>query len=181
MNRSIALVILSLFFCSLVNAQTMMPVNPGSKVEFKVVNHMIGGGTVTGTFDRFSGSIVFNPNRIKDAAFDVTVSIESISTGIGLRDKHLKKEAYFNEPKFPIARIRSTQVTHTAKAGLYLLKGQLTLKGMTRSIEIPFTAVPDGRGWSFKGQLNLNRRDYGVGPDNRIDDMVNVFIDVKAL
>lgn len=159
----------------------MMPVNPGSKVEFKVVNHMIGSGTVTGTFDKFSGNIVFNPNRIKEASFDVSVNIGTISTGVGLRDKHLKKEAYFNEPRFPIARIRSTQVTHTARAGLYLLKGQLTLKGVTRNIEIPFTAVQSGKSWTFKGQLTLNRRDYDVGPDNRIDDLVNVFIDVKAL
>lgn len=179
---SVILVIVLLCGFLPAKSQTLMPVNPGSKVTFKVENHvLIGGGTVTGTLENFTGNIVFNPNRIREASFDVSVRIGSISTGIGLRDRHLKKNEYFNEPKYPVARIRSTEVVQSSKAGVWLLRGQLTLKGVSRSIELPFTAKPQGKGWLFQGQLNLNRRDYNVGPDNSIDDNVNVSISVKAL
>lgn len=171
---------ISLFFSVPLSAQRYVPVDDGSNVQFRVENHLFVNTTVNGYFKGLKGSIFFDPKDLKTAAMDVTVAISTISTGISMRDKDLKKEEYFNMPKFPVIRIKSVSVVNSNKAGTYILNAALTIKGVTRNISFPFTAAVSDKGCLFKGNFKIDRTQFGVGDTKRIDNDVSVMLQVFA-
>lgn len=59
----------------------------------------------------------------------------------GKLEKHLKSDDFFSVSKFPTASFSSTAVTPVSgKAGQYLVKGNLTVKGKTHPISFTATA-----------------------------------------
>lgn len=57
----------------------------------------------------------------------------------------------------------------------------ITIKGVTKQVEIPFEFNQVGDEAEFKGSFTINRRDYGVG--NRtltMSEDVTVSINIKA-
>jgi polyisoprenoid-binding protein YceI len=63
--------------------------------------------------------------------------------------------------------------------------GDLTIRGTTKSVEIPLFVVflREGRG-RFKGEFTINRKDFGVSYDSRanpIEDMVTVQVDLNVM
>jgi polyisoprenoid-binding protein YceI len=163
-----------------VSAQRYVPTDDGSTIQFRVVNHLFVNSTVNGYFKGLKGSIFFDPKDLKTAAMDVTVAVSTISTGIGLRDKDLKKENYFNMPKFPVIRMRSLSVAGSNKPGTYILNAALIIKGVTKNISFPFTATVSDKGCLFKGSFNIDRTGFGVGDTKKIDNQVTVLLQVFA-
>lgn len=151
--------------CGAVYAQTYVPTDENSDVSFKIKNHLLGTSTVTGHFKGLKGKIVFNPEKPASSSFDVSVDINSISTGIGKRDNDLKKDKFFNADKFSTAHFRSTRVN--GKGGKYTVSGELTIKGVSKAVEIPFTATAEKGGYLFNGSFTVNRMDFGVSGDGK--------------
>ncbi len=126
----------SLLFMALAataQAQRYIPRDENSKVGFTIVNHLIVKSTVNGTLSGLKGNITFSPEAPDKATFDVTVSTGTIKTGIGKRDADLKKEAFFNADKYPTIHIVSTRVEKGKVAATYVLHGNLTMKGTTKT------------------------------------------------
>lgn len=162
------------------HAQHYIPTDDGSKVQFKIVNHLLGKQNVNGSFTGLAGKIAFNPAEPGASSFDVSVQVGSIHTGIGKRDNDLKKEKFFQQDKYPEIRIKSTKVEKNGKGG-YVLHGDLMMKGVTKAITIPFTATPAGNGYDFNGSFNLNRSDYKIGDKGgSIEEGVTVMLQVHA-
>ncbi|MBS0031202.1 YceI family protein [Chitinophaga sp. 22321] len=170
-----------LVFCgSNIHAQQYTPVDDGSKVQFTILNHLVFTTTVNGYFKGLKGNIRFDPHDLKSAAIDATVAVKTISTGIGKRDRDLLEEKYFDAAKHPVMRMVSTTITASDKANTYQMKAELTIKGVTKTISFPFTAVVSGNGCQLNGQFTINRKDFKVGPDNAIDDKLTVVLKVLA-
>ena len=108
------------------------------------------------------GLLFSTPADISKSVFDVSVNAETINTDNDSRDKHLKDEDYFSVKEYPNISFKSDKVEGNAKKG-YTVKGKLTMKGVTKQISFPFTAVQQGSDWIFTGELKLNRRDFKVG------------------
>ena len=174
----IVLFISAPFFGAL--AQHYSPVEQGSLVQFKVVNHLIFTNTVTGTFKGLKGAIVFDPNNLAVSSFNVSVAVETINTGIGMRNNDLQKEKYFDRQKYPLITIKSQSIKKGTMNNGYVLLASITMKGVTKTISFPFTAIPEKGGYEFKGHFELNRMEYKVGPDNAIDKNVKVDLLVIA-
>lgn len=155
------MLITALGFFFLTQSQTMKPVDDGSEVKFRIKNF---GGTVIGSFKGLSGTINFNPSDLSSAAFDVTVDVNTINTGIDMRDKDLKKEKYFDVNKFSKIRLVSAKIT-SGKSGAnsFEFTGDLTIKGTKKTISFPFTTSQARGGTIFKAEFPLNRRDFNVG------------------
>ena len=162
------------------NAQRLIPVSQASVVQFRVSHKMIFRSTVTGSFSGLKGDVVFDAKDVKQAIFDVSVNAESINTGIGMRDSHLKEEDYFDTKKHPLIVIRSQKISKGNAVDTYLFTGTLTMKGITKAIAFPFTIKAIPGGYQFKGSFDINRLDYQVGPDNSIDKNVSVQLSVSA-
>ena len=118
---------------------------------------------VSGSFTGLEGKLSFDEKNPGASSFEVGIDANTINTGIGTRNNHLRQEEYFDVKNFPRIRFVSTKVTASNKAGTYFLFGKLTIKNTTHDISFPFTATPQDGGYLFNGEFKLNRRDYGVG------------------
>jgi polyisoprenoid-binding protein YceI len=156
-------------------AQTI-PQFVSGKVEFKIKNM---GFTVNGTMG-------VNSIQLKQpSANSTTWSIEgsadpaTISTGINLRDKHLKKADYFDTANFPAISLQSTAIVMKGKNN-YEGKFNLTIKAITKKVIIPFTIAKNNQSINMEGEFTINRLDYKLGEESTIlaDD---VKIKVSAL
>ncbi|MBC7426726.1 MAG: YceI family protein [Bacteroidia bacterium] len=149
-----------------------------SSVTFKIKN---AGFTVDGKFGAMSGTILFDPAKTTDNSIDVSINAESISTGNGTRDGHLKKKEYFDVATYPKISMKGTLIAKLTD-GTYKGYFKLTLKGKTKDVVMPFTfSESDGKG-TFKGTLKINRLDYGVGGSSIVmSDDVNLSIVVSTV
>ena len=173
--------VLSIFlFCLISEADTQKytPIDSESKVSFKIKNF---GSTVDGSFKGLKGTINFDANTISNSAFDVTVDVSTIDTGIKMRDNHLRKGEYFDVSVFTTIRFVSTKVIVTAKSNEAIVTGNLTIKKMTKEISFPFRYKMIGGSPQFIGEFQIDRRDYGVGGSSiTLSDELMVMLDVKA-
>lgn len=142
------------------NAQTLQPVPDSSKVEFRIRNF---GLNVNGSFKGIKGTITVPGSNLAGAVFDVTVDAATVETGIGMRDDHLRKTDYFDVAKFPVIRIKSTEIKPMKVEGNYTFNGTLTIKDVTKPLSFSFKAIRTGNGFVFTGGFKINRRDFGVG------------------
>jgi len=122
---------------------------------------------VGGRFKDFNGLIHFDDKDISKSSVEFKAKVESIDTGVAARDNHLRTADFFEVAKYPEMTFKSTRVERKGK-DRYILHGDLTLKGVTRQVAIPFTitgAIKDGRGNTrigIAGQTQIDRRDYGI-------------------
>ena len=86
---------------------------------------------------------------------------KSISTGIKLRNSDLQKEKYLDSDKYPSISFRSDKIQKSGTG--YKANGDLTIKGVTKRIEIPFSFSEKGNDGVFNASFTLQRQDYDVG------------------
>lgn len=100
-------------------------------------------------------------------AFDVTLDLNKLDSANAKRDEHLKGNDFFNAKQFPTLTFKSTGSTK-GDATTYTVKGDLTIKGTTKPIEVTMKKVGEGKGMQgaqlvgFEGEFTVNRLDYGV-------------------
>lgn len=134
-----------------------------SAVSF-VVRHMMVS-KVRGKFDTFSGEFTTG-ERFEDSTVSATIDARSIDTGTEQRDQHIKSADFFEVETHPEWTFRSTGIT--ADGDDYVLTGDLTLKGVTRPVELKLEVNgfgPDAWGGTrggFTATTTINRSDFGV-------------------
>ena len=149
------------------------PVDKNDSVTFAIKNF---GISTKGEFKGLKGSIKWDAANPPSSSFDVSVDVNTINTGIDMRDKDLKKETWFNTAKFGTINFKSTNVTAST------VTGDLTIKGVTKQITFPFTVTPTSTGYVFEGNFSLNRRDFAVGENSiTLSDNVTVSLKVNAI
>ncbi len=170
-----------LFFISLnVTAQNYSPVDSSSKVHFVIKNFGINTG---GDLSGLKGNITFSPDNLSVSNFNVSVDASTVDTDNSMRDKSLVSDEYFDAEKYPLLTISSTKVEKTNKtaAGFYFFTGNLTIKGVTKTISFPFQAKEENGGYLFTGNFKINRTDFGVGEQNIVlSNQVDVTLSVFA-
>jgi polyisoprenoid-binding protein YceI len=143
-----------------VSAQNYIPVDNVSSV--KIIIRNVGMAT-EGKISGLEGSIVFNPNDLKNASFAVTVDANSINTDIDVRDSALKTAEYLDAKKFPRISFVSKQISQANKSAPFMVKGILTIKGISKEISFPFAVAPKNDGLLFTGECKVNRLQYKIG------------------
>ncbi|MBI1767035.1 MAG: YceI family protein [Bacteroidetes bacterium] len=157
--------------------QNLTPVDRKESVKFKIKNF---GLTVDGSFGGLSGKIKWDSTNVANSFFDISIDAASINTGIALRDKHLRKEDYFDVQQFPLINFKSTKISQTNEDGIFKISGTLTIKKTKREISFPFKVVTKDGDFLFTGQFTINRQEYGVGGNSLgMADHVSVFLDVR--
>lgn len=120
------------------------------------------GGEFTGRFQRFEADMRFSPDDLENSRFDVTVDITSVDTGSSQRDRYLPDEEWFDSDNHPKATFVTTAFRSTGDDA-YEAEGDLTIKGNTRTITLPFTWAIDGDTATMDGEVTLDRTRYDVG------------------
>ena len=137
-----------------------------SQLNFSATHY--GISHVDGRFQSFSITMKSEKQDFSDAQIEMTADIKSINTEVEYRDNDLRSNNWFDAEKFPILTFKSTSFTKV-KGTMYKLKGNLTMHGITKSVE--FIATLNGwavtktkkntAGFTIKGKLH--RSDYNVG------------------
>jgi polyisoprenoid-binding protein YceI len=110
-----------------------------SNVGFEV-RHM-GIATVRGKFASFEGKL----DASSDApVLEGSVTVDSVDTGEENRDGHLKSPEFFDGAQYPQITFRSTG-TEPAEDGQIRLEGDITIKGITKPIELTGTVAENGQ------------------------------------
>lgn len=148
-----------------------------SKIDFTVKGIF---GTVHGSFSGLQASIQFSEKDLSASSMSASVEAKSVNTGNGLRNSDLRnKEEWFNTEKYPRINFKSKKFEKTAQG--YKVSGDLTIKGITKPVEIPFTfAEKDGSG-VFKGQFTIPRLEFNLGkPGGTVGEIITIMLTVPA-
>ncbi len=122
---------------------------------------------VRGAFNEFEGSAVVDADDLARSTATMTIQAASIDTRNTQRDEHLRSNDFLTMDEFPQITFVSTAVEPTGPTSLELT-GDLTIKGVTNSVAIPFDfegAATDPFGnlrVGFEGAVTVNRKDYGI-------------------
>jgi polyisoprenoid-binding protein YceI len=139
--------------------------DPGHSVIGFAIKHF-EISLVRGRFKDFNGAVHYDASDVTKSTVEFTAKVESIDTGVEGRDKHLRTADFFDVAKYPEMTFKSTKVEKKGKG--YVLHGDLTLKGVSKPVSLPFTltgAVKDNRGnmrFGIAAETKINRRDYGI-------------------
>lgn len=121
------------------------------------------GRGANGTFSGLQGTIQFAADDLATAKMDVNVKVNTIDTGNKTKDKHARGESWFYAEKYPQIQFESTKFEQVEDS--YLVTGDLTLRGVTKSVAIPFDFKQNDQGGEFTGEVTINRQDFGIeGP-----------------
>ncbi len=167
-----------LLFANFSFAQVYTPIDAGSSIGFTIKNF---GLKVNGNFTGLKGSITFNPKAITTSSINVSVDANTINTDNGARDKHLRKDEYFDVAQYPTLTFVSTKITESTVAGRYFVVGELTIKGMVKIIQFGFSATATAIGYKFAGEFEIDRRFFGVGKGSAVmADKLKVKLDIAT-
>jgi len=139
------------------------------KVHSSVVFKIKHGGIANfyGRFNELDGSFNIDRDNPSESTFTATIPIDSVDTNNGRRDGHLKAADFFNMRQYPTATFVSTGMSATDEAGVFELRGDLTLHGRKRAIVAELHDFGTGtfRGndiAAFEARFSIKRTDFGM-------------------
>ena len=156
---------------------------------------------VRGHFKNVSGSLVFDPENPAQSSADVTIDAGTIWTGEPQRDAHLRSADFLDVENHPRITFKGNQV-EVAGARDYILRGALTIRGVSREVELNVSYLGQWRTpwWEdgvdkgpkvragFVAKTRINRHDFGVSWNDVVDkggvvvgDTIDITIDAEAI
>lgn len=141
-------------------------------INFAVERFMVG--EVTGRFNEFSGTIQFDENDWSKFQAEVSIKVESIDTGLEVRDGHLKSDIWLDAAKYPEITFKSKKVEMEEEQ--LFMTADLTIHGTTQEIRFPFTLKgpftdpTKSLTIGLTTDLIVNRQDYGIAFSRKMDN-----------
>ncbi|MFR9675309.1 YceI family protein [Streptomyces sp. TR02-1] len=122
---------------------------------------------VRGAFNDFTGTARIDGENPEQSSVELVIKAESIDTRNADRDGHLRSNDFLDMANHPEITFRSTGVKQSGDDA-FDVTGDLTIKGVTRSVTVPFTYEGQAKDpfgnerIGLEGALTIDRRDYGV-------------------
>jgi polyisoprenoid-binding protein YceI len=190
MTRLSALLLLPALaaFTSAVETKPYVRDEAHSQINFSASSRLIDA---QGFWGKWDAAIAFDPAAIDKTTLNITIDAKSVNTRVEMRDNHLKSKDFFNADSFPTITFVSKSVRATAGQPTgdlnnvkLIITGDLTIRGVTKTIPVPATLVffdaKSGMG-RVKGNFTILRKEYGVSYDaamNPIENEVPVQFDI---
>lgn len=169
---------------------------PHTEINFSVRHFFT---PVSGTFREYSVDFRFDPSNPTNSSVTVEIDVASVDTNNERRDNHLRSPDFFDAESHPTISFESTSVGQLSESEL-VATGDLTIKGITREIELHITLlgikeIPEGtmremlggitEVASFEAFTHLDRREFEVGVANWaqtliVGEEVEVAINLEA-
>ncbi|MFG1819437.1 YceI family protein [Kribbella sp. NPDC049174] len=136
-----------------------------SRVGFVARHAMVT--KVRGSFNEFEGSIHLDGANPENSSGRVTIQAKSIDTRNSQRDDHLRSNDFLDMDNHAEVTFVSTAIKQDDDT-TFTVVGDLTVRGVTKSVEIPFEftgSATDPFGnqrVGLEGSVVINRKDYGV-------------------
>jgi polyisoprenoid-binding protein YceI len=129
--------------------------------EVTVICPLTVGGSFEAKTENLSGDLAVGSDNqsVKGA---LTVDLQTLETGIGLRDKHLKANYLEVEkgPEFAEARLQDIRVERLK--GKTQFRGLLTLHGQTREVTGTADIKPNGSGYRMEATFPVKVADFQI-------------------
>lgn len=159
MRRFIFMILL--FATSPAVAATWMVDQEKSTLRFKGEQ---AGEKFTGGFKKFTSEIDFDTAHPEHGKIHVVVDMTSAFADTKDRTESLPTADWLNVKQFTTAEFTSTKIAHVGRdTNTFTAQGNLTLRGVTKPLELSFTLEPKDALTHATGKTILNRNDFGVG------------------
>jgi polyisoprenoid-binding protein YceI len=148
---------------------------------------------VRGVFTDFSGSASVDGDNPEASTGAVRIKVDSVDTGNADRDNHLRTNDFLQVEDYPEITFTTTSIEQTDD-DVFEVAGDLTIKGVTRPVSIPFTyegVAKDPFGNTrigLTGSTTINRKEFGVTWNAALEtggvlvgDKVTLEFDVSAI
>jgi len=161
-------------------APTTWTIDPNhSNVTF-TIRHFFS--KVTGSFTKFSGSVVYDPANPAASSAKAEIDAASINTSNDRRDGHLRSPDFFDVAKYPALTFESTKVT--ADGSKLKIEGNLTMHGVTKPVTLEgefLGAGPamGGQRAGFEASTKVDRKDFGIVWNKVVDQGTMLGDDVE--
>ena len=159
-----------------------------STISFKI-KHMLS--KTGGQFTDWSGTIDAG-DALAKGSVNVEIQAASIDTRDEKRDNHLRSQDFFHVEEHPTLTFASTKIEKTGE-NTYLMHGDLTMRGVTKTVEIPFEFHGTAKDpWGntkagFSGSTTIDRKDFDIVWNSALDqggfvlgDEVEIQLDIAA-
>jgi polyisoprenoid-binding protein YceI len=120
------------------------------------------GVPVDGKFGKFDAQIQFDPKKPETSKISFTIDANSAQIADAETTKEMKKAAWFDTAKFPKASFIATAVKALG-AGKFEVAGNLTIKGIVKSVVVPVSASQKGSVTIVEGAVPIKRLDFKLG------------------
>jgi polyisoprenoid-binding protein YceI len=173
-------------------AQNTWIVDPANSTIGFEVSHLTVS-SVTGFFTSFSGTLITDKkNDFEGAKVNATIQSASITTNNLERDKHLKEDDFFNVIAYPEIKFKGISMKINGN-GSYLLTGELTIRDVTKVIELEVVSggiisINNSKRVGLSAKGSINRFDYGLKWDDVIDsgglivgEKVDLILKIEAI
>lgn len=167
-------------------------IDPAHTTAQFVARHLMVS-KVRGRFSGISGSIEIDPADVLASKVEAKIDVSTVDTGEPQRDAHLRSADFFDVEAYPEMRFVSTSVSE-AGGDQFTLKGDLTIKGITRPVELDLEILgvmedPSfGLRAGFSASTTVNRQDFGLTWNAALEaggvvvaDKVRLELEVEAI
>jgi polyisoprenoid-binding protein YceI len=113
-------------------------------------------------FQKWQAQIDFDPANLAASKISVTIQTASGVSDFPDYDPDRAGAQGFNAKQFPAATFTSKSIKSTG-ANKYEATGDLAIKGVTKSVTMPFTLTITGNSAHAVGSAAVNRGDFKVG------------------
>ena len=154
-------------FGGVAKAETYVIDTKGAHASINFNIKHLGYSNLRGRFDKFEGEFTFDENNPEASSVTVTIDTNSVNSNHAERDKHLRSADFLNVSEHPTATFKSTKVAVNGD-GAGVITGDLTLNGVTRSVDIVASHIGGGQDpWGgfrqgFTGTTKIALADFGI-------------------
>ena len=144
---------------------------------------------VTGKFTDFQVAITYDERNLQNSSVKAVIKVNSIDTGIDLRDKDLCGPEFFDAEKHLEIIFESKRIERRGED--FVAVGDFSMRGIKKEIALPFRITgirqePDRKAvLGISSRSKLNRQLYGVGAgwkhsliENFLGDEMEIEIDL---
>ena len=151
---------------------TIQP-EPGARFALEVhKTGLMSGKAHIFEYERYSGTLDFDPAKPEAAKIDLTIAASSIvckDTWVDEKDKKKITQTALDvmqHANYPELKFASTSVKKSG-AG-FDVTGTLTIKGIAKPITISVTFKQEAAQWVFTGKSAILRKDYKINPPSPV-------------
>ena len=129
---------------------------------------------VVGRFDQLEGTVHWDHAEPAKSSVELVIQTASINTSNDKRDAHLRSADFFDAETHPTMTFMSTKIEKGDKEGHFKVHGDLTMRGVTKSVVVNLEALgfmdtPMGKRGGFLATTTINRQDFGVSWNRTLD------------
>jgi polyisoprenoid-binding protein YceI len=92
--------------------------------------------TIDGKFRKWRANVDFRPKQLAKSKAEFEIELASIDLASEELENEIKRPVWFDTEQFPVARFTSTAMKGLG-ADRYEIRGELSLKGITRDVVVP--------------------------------------------